>query len=156
MAIEALKSVGAVYQASSTPEVAKETSQPKTQIIDIQTGAAAMAADMSSEFRDKITTAMAADAVKVNAKETNEQQGSGQESQGKAESENLKKAVEQINQKMSDSEAVFGIHEKTNRITIKIVDKKTKEVIREFPPEETLDMIAKAWELAGILVDEKR
>ena len=132
MAIEALKSVGAVYQASSTPEVAKETSQPKTQIIDIQTGAAAMAAD----------------AVKVNAKETNEQQGSGQESQGKAESENLKKAVEQINQKMSD--------EKTNRITIKIVDKKTKEVIREFPPEETLDMIAKAWELAGILVDEKR
>ena len=57
MAIEALKSVGAVYQASSTPEVAKETSQPKTQIIDIQTGAAAMAAD----------------AVKVNAKETNEQ-----------------------------------------------------------------------------------
>jgi len=92
----------------------------------------------------------------VNAKETNEQQGSGQESQGKAESENLKKAVEQINQKMSDSEAVFGIHEKTNRITIKIVDKKTKEVIREFPPEETLDMIAKAWELAGILVDEKR
>lgn len=137
MAIEALKSVGAVYQASSTPEIAKEVSQPKTQIIDIQTGAAA-------------------DAVKVNAKETNEQQGSGQESQGKAESENLKKAVEQINQKMSDSEAVFGIHEKTNRITIKIVDKKTKEVIREFPPEETLDMIAKAWELAGILVDEKR
>ena len=27
------------------------------------------------------------------------------------------------------SEAVFGIHEKTNRVTIKIVDKKTKEVI---------------------------
>ena len=133
MAIEALKSVGAVYQASSTPEIAKEVSQPKTQIIDIQTGSAALAAD----------------AVKVNAKEANEQQGS-------AESENLKKAVEQINQKMSDSEAVFGIHEKTNRITIKIVDKKTKEVIREFPPEETLDMIAKAWELAGILVDEKR
>ena len=41
---------------------------------------------------------------------------------------------DRINQKMSDSEAVFGIHEKTNRITIKIVDKKTKEVIREFPP----------------------
>ena len=105
---------------------------------------------------EEFVAAMEADAVKVNAKETNEQQGSGQESQGKAESENLKKAVEQINQKMSDSEAVFGIHEKTNRITIKIVDKKTKEVIREFPPEETLDMIAKAWELAGILVDEKR
>ena len=30
------------------------------------------------------------------------------------------------------------------------------EVIKEFPPEKTLDMIAKVWEVAGILVDEKR
>ena len=57
---------------------------------------------------------------------------------------------------MENSSAVFGYHEATNRITIKIVDKETKEVIKEFPPEKTLDMIAKAWELAGILVDEKR
>lgn len=57
---------------------------------------------------------------------------------------------------MSHSEAVFGIHEKTNRLTIKIVDKETKEVIKELPPEKTLDMIAKAWELAGLLVDERR
>ena len=40
-------------------------------------------------------------------------------------------------------------------VTIKIIDKTTKEVIREYPPEETLDMIAKVWEIAGILVDEK-
>jgi flagellar protein FlaG len=39
---------------------------------------------------------------------------------------------------------------------IKIIDKDTKEVIKELPPEETLDMIAKVWELAGIFVDEKR
>ena len=57
---------------------------------------------------------------------------------------------------MPHSEAVFGIHEKTNRVTIKIVDKDTKEIIKEFPPEETLDMIAKVWELAGIMIDERR
>ena len=57
---------------------------------------------------------------------------------------------------MSHSEAVFGIHEATNRVTIKIIDKDTKKVIKELPPEKTLDMIAKVWELAGILVDEKR
>ena len=57
---------------------------------------------------------------------------------------------------MSNSVAQYGIHEATKRVTIKIVDKETKEVIREFPPEETLDMIAKAWELAGLMVDEKR
>ena len=62
-----------------------------------------------------------------------------------------------MNKKMiNNSEAVFGIHEDTNRVTIKIVDKTSKKVIKELPPEKTLDMIAKAWELAGLLVDEKR
>lgn len=76
--------------------------------------------------------------------------------QQKANHEQIKKAVEQLNKNMSHSEAVFGIHDETNRVTIKIVDKDTKEVIKELPPEKTLDMIAKAWELAGILVDERR
>ena len=41
-------------------------------------------------------------------------------------------------------------------MTIKIVDKTNKKVIKELPPEKTLDMITKVWEMAGILVDEKR
>ena len=70
----------------------------------------------------------------------------------------LKKAIAEMNKKINNSneEAVFGVHEETNRVMIKIVDKDTKEVIKEFPPEKTLDMIAKVWEVAGILVDEKR
>ncbi len=70
--------------------------------------------------------------------------------------EQIRKAVEQLNKKIGNSEAIFGIHEATNRVTIKLVDKDTKEVIKELPPEKTLDMIAKVWDIAGILVDEKR
>lgn len=81
-------------------------------------------------------------------------QGSAQQ---QVTNEQIKKAVEQMNKNMmSNSEAIFGIHEGTNRVTIKIVDKDTKKVIKELPPEKTLDMIAKVWELAGIMVDEKR
>ena len=40
-------------------------------------------------------------------------------------------------------------------MTIKMVDKETKDVIKEFPAEETLELIAKAWELAGIMVDKR-
>ena len=47
------------------------------------------------------------------------------------------------------------MHKATNRVTIQIIDKDTKEVIKEVPPDKTLDMIAKAWELAGIMVDER-
>ncbi len=73
-----------------------------------------------------------------------------------ATDDQIKQAVSEINKRANETEAVFGIHEKTNRITIKIVDKKTKDVIREVPAEKTLDLIAKAWELAGLMVDEKR
>lgn len=85
---------------------------------------------------------------------------SGKEANGTdervASDKQLKKAVNDLNKQLTNSEAIFGIHEKTNRVTIKIVDKTTKEVIKEYPPEQTLDMIAKVWEIAGILVDEKR
>ena len=42
----------------------------------------------------------------------------------------------------------------TTEITIK--DKETDEVIKEIPSEKALKMLEKAWEIAGILVDEKR
>lgn len=81
---------------------------------------------------------------------------SGEQQTKEQSNEQIRKAMEQLNKSMPHSEAVFGIHEDTNRVMIKIVDKETKEVIKELPPEKTLDLIAKAWELAGMLVDEKR
>jgi flagellar protein FlaG len=72
-----------------------------------------------------------------------------------ADNEKIKKTLENMTARLPNSEVKFGIHEKTNRVTIKLVDKDTKEVIKEFPPEKTLDMIAKCMEIAGVLVDEK-
>ena len=70
--------------------------------------------------------------------------------------EAVKKAVEVINKKLGDSRAVFGVHEDTNRVTIKMVSKDSKEVLKEYPVEETLDALAKLWDMAGVMVDEKR
>lgn len=94
--------------------------------------------------------------VIVNKAEKKDNDNTNDTRQNQASNEQIKQAVEKLNKSMSNSEAVFGIHEKTNRVTIKIVDKETKKVIKELPPEKTLDMIAKVWEMAGILVDEKR
>ncbi len=68
----------------------------------------------------------------------------------------IKKALQELTKKQANFMSEFGIHEKTNRITVKIVDKDTKEVIKELPPEKMLDMIAKVWEYAGLVVDERR
>lgn len=106
------------------------------------------------------STVQAAERVDKTTSVVENAQSKGQNSnsaeQEQPSNEQIKKAVEKLNKNMMNSEAVFGIHEATNRVTIKIVDKDTKEVIKELPPEKTLDMIAKAWELAGILVDERR
>ncbi len=67
----------------------------------------------------------------------------------------LKKVIEQVTSAWPHSAAKFGIHEKTNRITIKLVDKETQKVIKEIPPERTLDLLAKRMELAGVMVDAK-
>lgn len=67
------------------------------------------------------------------------------------------KDVSEINKVINQNTiAEFGYNEPTNRITIKIKDKETDEVIKEIPSEKALEMLAKAWELAGLMVDEKR
>ena len=69
----------------------------------------------------------------------------------------IRQKLKEINKKINNNTiAEFGMHEGTNRIMIKLKDKDTDEVIKEYPAEKTLDLIQKAWELAGILVDERR
>lgn len=153
MAIEAIKGAGMVYQGSTSTAQIKEESQSK--------------AEVSSKDNQIVSDTVAKETQAMNTKEasgdSSGEAGSQSQAQLAAQKQNeknmqLKKAVDDINKSAlaDQSEAVFGIHDKTNRITIKIIDKKTKEVIKEFPPEKTLDMIAKVWEMAGLMVDEKR
>lgn len=83
-----------------------------------------------------------------------------QEQQGSEEnvSRRIKNAVDHANQTMrhAKTKCEFAYHEETKRVSIKVIDEETEEVIREIPPEETLEMLSKMWELAGLMVDEKR
>ena len=73
----------------------------------------------------------------------------------KAAVDDQNKTVKQASP-MHHTQLSFKYHEDTNRISITVTDSDTDEVIREIPPEKTLDMLAKAWEMAGLLVDERR
>lgn len=64
-------------------------------------------------------------------------------------------AVSSANRKMDRTRCEYSYHEETNRVSIKVFDADTDEVIREIPPEKSLDMLQKMWEMAGILIDEK-
>ena len=70
----------------------------------------------------------------------------------------IKEAMEQANQKarFKKTACEFAYDDVTHRISITVKDKATDEVLKQIPAEETLEMIAKLWEQAGIVVDEKR
>lgn len=143
MAIEPLGSVMSYQAQTVQPGALKTADKPAAEFTE---GSALNQAAVV----DKTTP------VVSQATEKGEQKNNSNRQQSQQTNEQIRKTVEQLNKKMHNSEAIFGIHDETNRVTIKIVDKETKEVIKELPPEKTLDMIAKAWELAGILVDERR
>ena len=145
MALEPISSAMS-YQAQTVQQT--KTVQKAAENTDVST-----AAEQQTVAFDP-TTVKIKEVDEKNGQGTGNKQGTSD--QQTASNEQIKRAVEQLNKSMTHSEAVFGIHEGTNRVTIKIVDKDTREVIKELPPEKTLDMIAKVWELAGILVDEKR
>ncbi|MCX7920751.1 MAG: flagellar protein FlaG [Clostridia bacterium] len=67
-------------------------------------------------------------------------------------------AIEKANKAISGANRKFefSIHEKTKEIMVKVINAETNEVIREIPHEKILDMVAKMWEMAGIIVDERR
>lgn len=162
MALEPINSIASI-QAQSMQRTGSATVAPKTNtettdgspdnavvpVVDKTTAAIEKPSESSNQNGGKY-------GQPNNQQDAAQQATQAAQERQQATQESIKKAVENINKKMYNSEAVFGIHEKTNRVTIKIVDKDTKEVIKELPPEKTLDMIAKAWEMAGLLVDEKR
>lgn len=70
----------------------------------------------------------------------------------------LENSLKQANKNLEQYNRMIErtIHEKTHTIMYVLKDTITNEVIREFPPRKIQDMIAKMWEMAGILIDERR
>lgn len=88
---------------------------------------------------------------------TGQKEGQDAEKKERAASESsIEDAVKNANRKMEHTRCEYSYHKETNRVSIKVINDDTDEVIREIPPEKSLKMLQKMWEMAGILVDEKR
>lgn len=98
-----------------------------------------------------------AQVAEVNAKDNAGQQGGNSQQQEHMASEaSINDAVSKANHRMEHTRCEYSYHKETNRVSIKVLNADTDEVIREIPPEKSLDMLQKMWEMAGILVDERR
>lgn len=69
----------------------------------------------------------------------------------------VKTAADKLNKLFEgkDTHVEYEFIGKSRTMSVKIIDDKTKDVIKEIPPKKIIEMIDKLCELAGIMVDEK-
>lgn len=85
-----------------------------------------------------------------------EKQGKQQGREKEPAESSMKDALSKLNAQIASTHCAYSYDEDTRRISIKVYDDETDELIREIPPEKSLEALKKMWEIAGIMIDEKR
>ncbi len=154
MGMDGIGGVGALNVSSQT-----RVTRPQSETVDVNTG---------STTGQQQVQAASLPPIGGKGNSNNNSQPGQQQDRGAVQTDQevapdkIKAAVDDLNKTvkqaspMHHTQLSFKYHEDTNRISITVTDSDTDEVIREIPPEKTLDMLAKAWEMAGLLVDERR
>lgn len=154
MGMDGIGGVGALNVSSQT-----RVTRPQSETVDVNTG--------STAGQQQVQVASLPPVGGKGSSKNNNQSGQ-QQDRGAVQTDQevapdkIKAAVDDLNKTVKQASPLhhtqlsFKYHEDTNRISITVTDSDTDEVIREIPPEKTLDMLAKAWEMAGLLVDERR
>ena len=137
MGLEILSNIGAAYK-----DVPREIVKVDTTTVN------------TAQYDKGVQTIAQSETKAVHNTENGKANAQGDE---KAKMEQrIHKAVKEANERTKKTHCEFQYHEETNRISISVKDDETGEVIKEIPAEETLDMLSKMWELAGLFVDDKR
>lgn len=154
MGMDGIGGVGALNVSSHT-----RVTRPQSETVDVNTG--------STAGQQQVQVA-SLPPIGGKGNSNNNGQPGQQQDRGAVQTDRevapdkIKAAVDDLNKTVKQASPLhhtqlsFKYHEDTNRISITVTDSDTDEVIREIPPEKTLDMLAKAWEMAGLLVDERR
>ena len=85
-------------------------------------------------------------------------QTSGEMTQKEAEKQaQVKPTTQALNNflEFMGAEIRFKVHEKSQRLFVQLVSEKDQRVLRQYPPEEFLDMVARIREFVGIFLDKK-
>ena len=138
MGLEVLSNIGATYK-----EVPRE-------IIKLDTS------NTSNLQYDRGVQTIAQSETKAIQNSENNNKANAESDEKSKMNQRIKNAVEKANERAKKTHCEFEYHEDTNRISICVKDDATGDVIKQIPAEETLDMLSKMWEMAGLFVDDKR
>ena len=70
--------------------------------------------------------------------------------------EEVEKAAEKLNRLMGiiDKRLEFRVHEKSHKISVKIIDQSNGEVLDEIPSQKVMDILNSFSQMAGLLFDK--
>lgn len=71
--------------------------------------------------------------------------------------EEVEKAVEKLNRLMGiiDKRYEYSVHEDSHRLSVKIVDQQSGEVLAEIPSKRALDILESFSQMAGLFFDKR-
>ena len=127
MVLEAIKNSSVTLQQGSTTgkdvKVSEKKSSEPAKVVEISTPLKTKDIQIKESEQGNAKENIAAGSYNAVDKEESVELPKGNEA--------MRKAVEQINKNAKNSEAIFGIHDGTNRVTIKIVDRDSKKVLKD-------------------------
>jgi flagellar protein FlaG len=145
--------VSAAVVISAANAAQSSTEQQNRQSVDSQNAMSAENAQgqiSGTETQNKIV--QGADG-KQDMSQDNDQQGN---QQGKMNEESVSLMTEELNKLMSkiNCDLEFQYHKEVNMMSVKMLDKNTKEVLKEYPPEEMIKGMIEAREWIGAFLDK--
>ena len=95
-------------------------------------------------------------APKYNQTEEQEDQEEEREEREPMDEKSVSYMTKELNELMSkiNCNLEFQYHKEVNMMSVRMLDKKTHEVLKEVPPEDMLDQMAKAREWLGAFLDK--
>ena len=101
----------------------------------------------------KVPTVQDVQAAKDEEKEKQEQEGHLEP--GTMSEESVNEMTDTFNQLMDkiNCNIEFSYNKEVDMLNVKMIDKQTKEVIKEFPPEEMIENMIKAKDWLGAFID---
>ena len=70
--------------------------------------------------------------------------------------ENIEQAVDEANllaETFPDHRIAFAMDDASEEVVVRVVDNETNEVVRQVPPQEFLELVAKVQQLVGLFFD---
>ena len=144
-AIPAAVVIGAVDTAS---KMANTDDSSNTQT-------AALTADGSSAQTQATQAQSEVNAATDTQDQSKTQQDADKEKKGQMDEKSVNQMTKELNKLMSkiNCDLEFQYHKEVNVMSVKMIDKNTKEVLKEYPPEDMIKGMIKAREWLGAFLD---